>query len=96
MYSMFDGCSKLTSLDLSSFDTSNVTGMRGMFNGCIGLTSLDLSGWNMSKVTDMSFMFRGCTSLTSIRMVRCEQPTIDKIKAQLAKDNITRFTIVTK
>ena len=89
MYSMFDGCSKLTSLDLSSFDTSNVTGMRGMFNGCIGLTSLDLSGWNMSKVTVMNSMFRGCTSLTSIRMVRCEQPTIDKIKAQLKADGLS-------
>ena len=28
---MFDGCSKLTSLDLTNFDTSNVTNMSYMF-----------------------------------------------------------------
>lgn len=93
---MFFNCSGLTSLDLSSFNTSNLTNMSEMFGGCSGLTKLNLSGWNMSKVTDMSYMFGGCTSLTSIRMVRCEQPTIDKIKAQLTKDNITGVTIVTK
>ena len=29
-------------------------------------------------------------------MVGCAQPTIDKIKAQLKEDNITRVTIVTE
>ena len=96
MVCMFYGCRGLTSLDLSNFNTSNVTSMNGMFSGCSSLTSLDLSGWNTSKVTDMSGMFYGCTLLKTIRMVGCEQPTIDKIKAQLTKDNITGFTIVTE
>ena len=93
---MFADSNKLTSLDLSSFNTSNVTDMGGMFRGCSGLKSLDLSGWNTSNVTSMDSMFKGCTSLTSIRMVGCEKPTIDKIKAQLTKDNITGVTIVTE
>ena len=86
---MFKGCSGLTSLDLSGWDTSNVTYISDMFNDCTSLTSLDLSGWNMSNVTSMYNMFRGCTSLTSIRMVGCEKPTIDKIKAQLTADGIS-------
>ena len=94
--SMFYGCSNLTSLDLRNFNTSNVTTTQSMFADCSGLKSLDLSGWNMSNVTDMLYMFRGCTALTTIRIVDCEKPTIDKIKAQLAKDNITGFTIVTE
>ena len=66
MYSMFNGCSKLTSLDLSGFDTSNVNNMMGMFESCIKLTSLDLSNFNTSNVISMSSMFSNCSSLTSL------------------------------
>ena len=62
---MFRSCSSLTSLDLSSFDTSAVTSMNSMFRSCSSLTSLDLSGFNTSAVTDMSGMFYFCSSLTS-------------------------------
>ena len=96
MNSMFNNCNSLTSLDVSNFDTSNVTNMGSMFWNCGSLESLDLSGWDTSNVTDMYGMFKFCSKLKTIRMVDCEQPTIDKIKAQLAKDNITRFTIVTE
>ena len=54
---MFYGCSKLTSLDVSRFNTSNVTDMSGMFSGCYNLPSLDLKNFDTSKVTDMSDMF---------------------------------------
>ena len=41
MGSMFWGCSSLTSLDLSSFDTSNVT---DMFNVCPNLSTIKMVG----------------------------------------------------
>ena len=63
---MFNGCSTLTSLDLSNLDTSKVTDMGGMFTNCSALTSLDLSGWDTSKVTSMGHMFAGCRALTSL------------------------------
>lgn len=66
MGSIFEGCSGLTSLDLSHFDTSNVTNMYYMFYGCSGLTSLDLSSFNTSKVMAMGWMFRVCSGLTSL------------------------------
>ena len=53
---MFQG-SKATSIDLSSFDTSNVTGMTDMFNESAA-TSLDLSSFDTSNVTSMYEMFR--------------------------------------
>ena len=62
---MFHNCSKLTSLDVSGFDTSMVTNMGAMFQGCSSLTSLDLSSWVTSSVTAMGSMFRDCTSLVS-------------------------------
>ncbi len=48
--------SQATSLDLSSFDTSNVTDMSSMFNDSQA-TSLDLSSFDTSNVTDMGVMF---------------------------------------
>ena len=96
MESMFEGCVGLTELDVSSFNTSNVIYMNGMFNGCNSLTSLTLSNFDTSNVTNMKEMFRGCGNLKTITMIGCGQTTIDKIEAQLTKDNITGFTIVTK
>ena len=63
---MFSGCSGLTSLDVSGFDTASVTNMSAMFSGCSGLTSLDVSGFDTASVTNMSSMFSGCSGLTSL------------------------------
>ena len=65
---MFRYCSHLTSIDLSGFDTGNVTDMSNMFCGCSGLTSLDVSGLNTGNVTNMSRMFWGCSGLTSLNV----------------------------
>ena len=45
------------SIDVSGFDTSNVTDMTAMFAGCNDLTSIDLSSFDTSNVTDMRQMF---------------------------------------
>ena len=66
MSSMFSRCSKLTTLDLSGWNTSSVINMTYMFWNCSKLITLDLSGWNTSSVTDMSSMFSSCSSLTSL------------------------------
>ena len=66
MRNMFNYCQKLTSLDLSNFDTSNVANMSRMFYNSYRLTSLDLSNFDTSKVTDMRSMFGYCSDLTSL------------------------------
>ena len=63
---MFWDVSSLTSLDLSNFDTSNVTNMRNLFFAMPGLTSLDLSNFNTLRVTIMYAMFSDMTSLTTL------------------------------
>ena len=63
---MFYGCSKLTSLDVTGFDTSKVTNMSDMFIECSKLTSLDVTGFDTSKVENMSGMFSYCSGLTSL------------------------------
>ena len=93
---MFYGCSGLTSLDLRNFKTSKVTSMSNMFVNCSKLSFLDLSGWDMSNViSSMNSMFNGCDVLKTITMVGCSTDTVNKIKDQLARDNITGVTITT-
>jgi len=53
----------LTSLDLTGFDTENVTNMNAMFRDSFGLPELDVSKLNTANVTDMSYMFAGCSQL---------------------------------
>jgi len=65
MQNMFSG-SGLTSLDLSGFNTANVTDMSYMFYNCSNLRSLDVSSFNTSNVTDMRTMFYRCSNLTSL------------------------------
>lgn len=63
---LFKNLSSLTTIDLSYFDTSNVTNMSGMFQGCSSLTTLDVSNFNTSKVTDMSGMFYYFSSVDTL------------------------------
>ena len=61
---MFYKCSSLTSLDVSNFDTSNVTDMDSMFYGCSKLKTIYASNkFNTSQVSDSNYMFSYCTSL---------------------------------
>ena len=63
---MFKNCSSLTTLDLSSWNTSNVTDMGSMFIGCTKLQTITgLENLNTSKVTTMLRMFQDCSSLTT-------------------------------
>ena len=66
MISYFYDFEKMTSIDLSALDTSEVTSMDEMFAGCSSLTSLDVSNFDTSQVTDMFGMFEYCSSLTSL------------------------------
>ena len=65
---MFSDCSSLQSIDLSSFNTTNVKNMSSMFLGCSSLRSIDLSSFNTTNVENMYTMFRGCSSLQSINL----------------------------
>ena len=62
MTSMFENCSKLTSIP--NFNTSNVTKMNNMFYGCSSLTTVPL--FDTSSVTSMEYMFNSCSKLTTV------------------------------
>lgn len=62
---MFAFSSSLKAIDLSHFNTENVTTMTNMFADCT-LTSLDVSSFNTEKVDDMSYMFYNCNRLITL------------------------------
>ena len=69
---MFHGCISLEFLDVSSFDTQNVTDMGMMFDiyktsePNMTLTKLDVSHFDTSKVINMMYMFHGCGGVTEL------------------------------
>ena len=79
----FSGYEKLSSLDLSSFNTNKVTDMSNMFYGCSNLTELNLSNFDTSNVTDMNYMFCGCSKLNKIILNNTTPPPINKILGQI-------------
>lgn len=96
MGGMFSRCPKISSLDLSGWNTAKVTDMSNMFMLCQA-KSLDLSGWDMTSVETTNNMFFRCNSLKTIKMIGCNQTTIDKIKKALKSDGIlNQVTIITE
>ncbi len=64
MAGMFSGCSKLDSLDLTSFNTSKVTDMSGMFYLCVSLKSIVAADtFAVAAHTETTMMFESCVSL---------------------------------
>ena len=72
MFNRYQG----TELDLTNFDTSNVTNMNYMFSSCNNLTSLDVSRFDTSKVTAMNNMFATCTSFTKLDLTNFDTSNV--------------------
>lgn len=61
---MFSFCKQLTSLDVTNFNTVNVTNMSSMFASCMALTTIYVSDkFVTDKVTKGSYMFNNCGNL---------------------------------
>jgi surface protein len=78
MHGMFSGCSSLTSLDLSNFNTSNVKDLSYMFYNCSSLTSLNLSNFNTNNVVNIMLIFWGLKKCCKI--ITNDNKLLDEIK----------------
>ncbi len=56
----------LTTIDLSTYDTTNVTDMSELFYENPQLTSVNINGFVTDKVTTFSHMFDGCSGIRTI------------------------------
>ena len=66
--SLFENVSKLKNINLTSFDTSQITTMDSMFSGCTTLEQITLDGIDTRKLHNMNHMFRNCDNLQEINM----------------------------
>lgn len=84
MSGMFLG-SSFAALDLSKFNTMNVTNMGSMFIDCYNLVSLNISSFDTSNVTDMGTMFSHCTSLKSLDITSFNTTKVTRMDYMFAK-----------
>lgn len=69
MYSMFEGCSSLTSVKFpSTFQNNSVTDMSYLFINCKSLESINLENMSSNKLTNIQGMFQGCVSLKKLNL----------------------------
>ena len=94
MNRMFSDCNKLTSLDVSNFNTSQVTNMKHMFKDCKNLTSLDVSNFNTSNVTDMQYMFEDCHNIISLNLSNFDTSNVTNMTQMINECyNLTELNI---
>lgn len=96
---MFAQCSSLQSIDLSGFDTSQVTEMDTVFSDCISLRSVKLGNrFKTSNTTTMSIMFNNCPMLTSLDLSSFDTHNVFRFSGMFASCsslknlNISSFT----
>ena len=64
----FANLTNVKKIDLTNFDTSNVTDFSGLFYKCYVLNNIDLSSFETFNVTNMRYMFGECKALSSINL----------------------------
>lgn len=72
----FANLPNIKEIELSDFDTSNVTSMAGMFSYCKSLENLDLSRFDTKKVTAMLGMFDRCSALKSLDLSKFDTSNV--------------------
>ena len=67
-HNMFLGCKDILEIDLSEFDSSEVTSIQSMFNKCTSLISVNFANFDTSNVNIMFKLFYNCSSLKSLNL----------------------------
>ena len=93
MVGYFYRFSKVTSIDLSALDTSEMINATGMFQWCEKLTSLDVSSFDTSNVTNMGQMFFLCSSLTSLDLSNFDTSKVTDMSWMFAGCSITSLDL---
>ena len=81
---LFYYTNSLKTLDVTNFDTGNVTNISRMFYKCSLLLKLDITNFNTSKVTNMSHMFHGCGSIEELDISSFDTTNVTSMETMLA------------
>ena len=83
-----------TTLNVSGWDTTNITTMKSVFSRCSNLTTIyGLENWDTSNVTDMESMFNNCSSLTSLDLSNWNTSNVTNMNAMFK--NCSSLTSIT-
>ena len=66
MSRMFQGCSKLTEVDLSGRSFPAAAKLDGIFSGCSSLVSVNFSSVDISNATNLGYPFDRCSNLKNV------------------------------
>jgi surface protein len=92
---MFQACTILPYLDVSDWDTSNVTDMYCLFCGSENLNGLDVSDWDVSNVTNMAYTFWHCYSLENLDVADWDVGNVTTFEDMFAgKHNLGNMKVV--
>lgn len=82
---MFGNMSSLQSVDLTEWNTENLTTASGLFEGASAITSVgDLSSWSVPKLENVSYMFSQAESMTEIDLSGWGEAPLTTINAAFA------------
>ena len=95
LFLAFDN-SALKQINVSNWDTSNVTNMSNTFSHCELLTSIDVSKWNTSKVTNMEGMFVDCNLLASVDVSKWNTSKVTDMASMFSSCGTLRSIDVSK
>ena len=84
MNGMFEQCYNLTSLDVSSFNTSNVLNTAYMFYSYGGAEIKGIENFDTSNVYYMKRMFQKCGNLTSLDLCSFDTSKVTNMYAMFA------------
>ena len=88
MNGMFDECRKVTNLDLSEFNSDNVTDMAEMFGQCYELQDTKLpDNFVTDKVTTMKEMFKDCNKLSTLSVGNYNTSKVTDMESVFANCN---------
>lgn len=85
MASMFQGCTNLKNLDVTSFNTINVKDMSNLFRECRKLLNLDVSEFDTSNVENMFGMFCDCNELLKLDVSKFNTSKVKDMQGMFAR-----------
>jgi surface protein len=92
-YKMFEGCTGLTSLDLSMFDTSEVKHISNIFYNCTSLETLDISSFDFSNVLSYNTaLFGNANSLKTLKTPKINPISIIQLPVTMYTQSGTAYT----
>ena len=91
-FEMFRNCDNIIEIDLSCFDTKNVTDMSYMFSECQNLKYLDLSNFDTKNVTNMSFMFYQC-GIKELDLSNFNNENVTNMSQMFAQSSLKKLNV---